>query len=105
MQRVYEKHRENGLEIMAVAVDDLPGTRQDDGRVEGLVSDFVDRLGVTFPVVLDPSGNTERLFDTEYLPTTVLIDREGRIRAKEVGGREWDEAPYLDMVESLLEEH
>lgn len=104
MQRVYEKHRENGLEIVAVAVDDLPGTRQDDGRVEGLVSDFVDRLGVTFPVVLDPSGNTERLFDTEYLPTTVLIDREGRIRAKEVGGREWDEAPYLDMVESLLEE-
>lgn len=104
MQRVYEKHRENGLEILAVAVDDYPGTRQADGRIEGLVSDFVDRLGVTFPVVLDPSGDTERLFDTEYLPTTILIDREGRVRGTEVGGREWDQEPYLDMVESLLEE-
>lgn len=104
MQRVYEQHRESGLEILAVAVDDFPGTREDDGRVVGLVSDFVDRLGVTFPIVLDPSGDTERLFDTEYLPTTILIDRQGRIRAREVGGREWDQEPYIDMVLSLLEE-
>lgn len=104
MQKVYEKHRGKGFEIVAVAVDDEPGTRQPDGRVVGLVSEFVDRLGITFPVVLDPTGNTERLFGTEYLPTTILIDREGRIRAREVGGRFWDQEPFIDMVESLLEE-
>lgn len=104
LQWVYREHREEGLEIVAVAVDDVPGVRRPDGRVEGLVSDFVARLGLTFPVVLDPTGGTERRFDTEYLPTTVLIDRQGRIRAKEVGARAWHEAPYIDMVESLLEE-
>lgn len=104
MQRVYEKHREDGLEIVAVAVDDEPGIRQPDGRIEGLVSDFVDRLGLTFPVVVDPTGETERRFGTDYLPTTYLIDREGRIRVTEVGGRFWDEEPFIDMVISLLEE-
>jgi thiol-disulfide isomerase/thioredoxin len=104
LQRVYEEHGEDGLEIVAVAVDDRPGTPQPDGSVEGLVSEFVERLGLTFPVALDPTGGTERAFDTEYLPTTVLIDRTGRIRATEVGGRFWDEAPYIDMIESLLEE-
>lgn len=104
MQRIYEEHRERGLEILAVAVDDEPGVRQPDGRIEGLVSEFVDRFGLTFPVVVDPTGETERRFDTQYLPTTFLIDREGRIRAREVGGRFWDQAPYIDMVESLLEE-
>lgn len=104
MQRIYEQHRDEGLEILAVAVDDEPGVRQPDGRIEGLVSDFVERLGLTFPVVIDPTGETERRFHAEYLPTTFLIDRQGRVRVREVGGRFWDQEPYIDMVQSLLEE-
>lgn len=104
LQRVYDRYRDEGLEILAVAVDDLPGERQEDGRIEGLVSQFVDQYGLTFPVVVDPTGGTERRFGTEYLPTTVLIDRNGRIQATEVGGREWDEPPYLNMIETLMEE-
>lgn len=104
LQRVYERFGEEGLEILAVAVDDLPGERQPDGRIEGLVSRFVDEYGLTFPVVIDPTGRTERRFGTEFLPTTVLIDRNGRIRATEVGGRAWDEPPYLNMIQALMEE-
>jgi thiol-disulfide isomerase/thioredoxin len=104
LQRVYEAHRNDGLEILAVAVDDRPGTRQADGRIEGVVSQFVEELGLTFPVALDPTGDTERRLGTDYLPTTFLIDRDGRIRAREVGGRFWDREPYVDMVDSLLEE-
>ena len=104
LQRVYERFGEEGLEILAVAVDDLPGERQPDGRIEGLVSRFVDEYGLTFPVMIDPTGRTEQRFGTEFLPTTVLIDREGRIRVTEVGGRAWDEPPYLNMIQALMEE-
>lgn len=104
IQAVYDRYGDSGLEVVAVAVDDEPGVRQGDGRVEGVVSEFVDRLGLTFPVVLDPTGDTERRFGTEYLPSTFLIDREGRIRLREIGGRYWDQEPYIDMVESLLRE-
>lgn len=104
LQRVYERFRDEGLEILAVAVDDEPGVRGPDGRIEGPVSRFVEEYGLTFPVAVDPTGDTERRFGTEYLPTTVLIDREGRIRATEIGGREWDQEPYVGMIESLMEE-
>lgn len=104
LQRVYERYRERGLEVVAVAVDDQPGERQPDGRIVGLVSQFVEEHGLTFTVAVDPTGETERQFATEFLPTTVLVDRAGRIRAKEVGARDWDEPPYLDMIEALVKE-
>lgn len=104
MQRVYEAYADRGLEILAVAVDHRPGERQADGRVVGVVSEFVDRFGLTFPVALDPTGGTERLLEVNYLPTTFLIDRQGRIRAREVGGRYWDAETHIEMIESLLGE-
>lgn len=104
MQRVYEAYADDGLVILAVAVDALPGERQADGRIVGVVSEFVDRFGLTFDVALDPTGGTERLLGVNYLPTTFLIDRDGRIRVREVGGRYWDGAPYVEMIESLLGE-
>lgn len=105
MQRVYETYRGRGLEILAVAVDDRPGVRAPDGRVVGVVSEFADRFGLTFPVALDPTGATERLLGVNALPTTFLIGREGKIRVREVGGRYWDREPYVDMIESLLAEN
>lgn len=104
MQRVYERYRDQGLEILAVALDVQPGMRQPDGSVEGVVSAFVERLGLTFPVLLDPRGATERLYAVDALPTTFLIDRDGRIRVREVGGRFWDREPHVDMIRALLEE-
>lgn len=104
IQRVYDELRDEGFEVVAVAVDDRPGVRQEDGTIRGLVSDFVERHGLTFPVVVDPTGGTERLYGVAGLPTTFLIDRTGRIRVREVGGRYWDRPPQVDAIRSLLEE-
>ncbi len=104
LERVYRKYRGRGLRVVSVAVDDHPGERQPDGRVVGAVSRFMERYGLTFPVALDPTGGTEASFETEYLPTTVLIDRDGVIRSKEVGAHAWDQTPYVDRIETMLEE-
>lgn len=104
MQRVYEAYADEGLAIVAVAVDARPGTTGPDGRIVGVVSEFADRFGLTFDVAVDPTGGTERLLGVNSLPTTFLIDREGRIRIREVGGRYWDRGTYVEMIESLLRE-
>lgn len=104
MQDVYEQKRDRGLEIVAVAVDDRPGTRHPDGSIQGIVSEFVEQYGLTFPIVVDPTGGTERLYGVSGLPTTFLIDREGRIRARHVGGKYWNREPYINMIDMLLEE-
>ena len=104
LQRAYEEYRDDGLEILAVALDENPGERAEDGTINGIVSRFVDDLGLTFPVAVDPAGRAERVLGTSYLPTTVLVDRQGRIRGREVGGHYWDQEPYVDMIETLLRE-
>lgn len=104
IQAAYERYRDQGFEVLAVAVDQNPGSPRPDGGVDGPVSDFVDRFGLTFPVLLDPTGGTERLYGVDGLPTTFLIDREGKVRVRELGGRFWDSEPYSTMIEALLEE-
>jgi peroxiredoxin len=42
-----------------------------------LVLDFVEELGVTFPIVLDEEGKTVETYRVLGLPTTVFIDRNG----------------------------
>jgi peroxiredoxin len=45
------------------------------------VAAFAQREGITFPLLLDPEGRViEKLFDVRYLPTSMIIDREGNIR-------------------------
>lgn len=101
LERLYQIHRDRGLQILAVSVDDPVGGR----TVRDMVSEFVDEYELTFPVFLDPGGRrVELVYGVPALPTTFLIDRDGRIRQRLVGGAEWDRSPYSDMVEQLLEE-
>ena len=45
------------------------------------VTAFAQREGIAFPLLLDPDGRViEKLFDVRYLPTSMIIDREGNIR-------------------------
>jgi thioredoxin-related protein len=41
--------------------------------------------GVDFPVALDTRGDVQQLYNVRGLPTTVFIDREGRIVDRWVG--------------------
>ncbi|MBX3246962.1 MAG: TlpA family protein disulfide reductase [Myxococcales bacterium] len=42
-------------------------------------------FGADFPSLHDPSGELQRLFDVQALPTLVVIDAEGRVRHRSVG--------------------
>jgi peroxiredoxin len=54
----------------------------------GLVAAFVKQHGINYPVVIDPDGRvTEGSFGVRSLPTTLIIDREGKVRDLWTGGR------------------
>jgi len=45
------------------------------------VTAFAQREGIAFPLLLDPDGRViEKLFEVRYLPTSMIIDRDGNIR-------------------------
>jgi cytochrome c biogenesis protein CcmG/thiol:disulfide interchange protein DsbE len=49
------------------------------------VQAFVDELGLSFNVLLDPNSEIQRLYSVRGYPTSFLIDPEGVIRAQHIG--------------------
>jgi peroxiredoxin len=55
------------------------------GDPEQSVKKFMRDYKVNFPVVLDPDLYASMLFGAEYLPTNILIDRNGNAQALKIG--------------------
>lgn len=77
LQAFYNKHKEEGLIIIAV----------NDGDPKADVLQFVKDYELTFPVWLDPTYiATEQAFKTLNLPSSFVIDRNGTVQLMWVGG-------------------
>jgi thiol-disulfide isomerase/thioredoxin len=85
LESYYEKHAAQGFTIIAVEA----------GSAREAVLPFVNSLGLTFQVWLDPNGAALRAFENSSLPNSYVIDRSGAIR------RAW--AGRIDMA--MLEEY
>jgi peroxiredoxin len=104
LQRLHEALGEHGLSIVAVSVDAPPSLGTAMGVFSGDVRAFAERFGLTFTVLHDPGGRIQSRYQVNGLPTTFLIDREGRVRRKVMGAAEWDEPRFADEIRALLEE-
>ena len=51
----------------------------DAGDPADMVSDFVARYGMDFPVWIDPNSSALNSFRNNYLPSSYLIDRQGQV--------------------------
>lgn len=56
----------------------------------------------TFPVVLDTRGRAMQAWNVAGLPTTFLVDKQGRIVASAIGGREFDHPELIRAIRELL---
>ena len=102
MERLYQEIGEDGFEIMAVSIDAALGQFDQAGRPGGDIEVFADSLGLTFPMLHDPSGGIERLYRTTGVPETFLIGRDGIIYKKVAGGTEWDAPEHKELIQRLL---
>jgi peroxiredoxin len=70
MERVFRERRDRGFQVVAISTDR-------GGEAE--VRPFLEERGITFPVALD-RGEGLAFGGVRTLPTSFLIDRQGRIR-------------------------
>ena len=49
------------------------------------VARFVQQYGLTFPILLDTSGDVTQAFGVQSLPTTFFVDGEGKVAAFNMG--------------------
>jgi thiol-disulfide isomerase/thioredoxin len=75
MEDYYRAHKGRGFAIVAYSTD----------KTQQEVDDFMAREGYTFPAPLAPPGVAEAFGGVDRLPTSFVIDRQGRIRHKVSG--------------------
>jgi cytochrome c biogenesis protein CcmG, thiol:disulfide interchange protein DsbE len=92
MERVYESRRDRGFRMVSISTD---------RGGETVVRPFLESRGITFPVALD-RGAGQAFGGVRSLPTSYLIDREGRIRHVVRGY--WAEPALRRAVDRLLNE-
>lgn len=104
LQETFERYRDQGVRFVGVAIRDA----EIDTR------GFVDKYGITYPVVHDPRESFARPVGVLGLPETYFIDTEWRFAGESSGdqiaerqGTVWfgpiNEAELVRNIESLLE--
>ncbi len=92
MQELYRSLGGTDFEIVAV---DLQEEKAE-------VQRFVKENGLTFPVLLDTTGQAGTTYSVRNIPTTYLIDRKGNLIARLIGGAEWNSPELLALFKELL---
>ncbi len=95
MQRLWERYRKQGFVIVAIAAD--RGDRKP-------VVSFVNKLALSYPVLLDPEGGVRKRYEVVGLPMSYLIGRDGKISGRVIGVREWDSLEAEAVINALLTE-
>lgn len=69
----------------------------------GVVTEFYDEIGIKhLAKYIDESGKAARQLNAVGLPTTLLIDREGREIGRHVGPAEWDTPEMVALIQQQV---
>jgi len=96
LQSLWEEFQGQGVEFVGLDTRDAvaPATA------------FVERYGITYPNIIDTSGEIQLLFgDTlppQAIPSTLLVDQQGRVAGRVLG--KVSEAGLRALVDALLDE-
>ncbi|MBF0328844.1 MAG: TlpA family protein disulfide reductase [Nitrospirae bacterium] len=75
LDRVYKKHVQKNIVILAINV----------GQTKEIAEDYARKLELSYPVLLDQSSKIAKSYGVVGLPTTIIIDRDGRLKKKIIG--------------------
>lgn len=93
MQRYYEAYaKKHHVEVVAV---NLAAREQSDARV----ATFIKQYQLTMPIPLDTAGDVEQRYRILTIPTTYIIDANGRVQYEIQGAM--NEEMLIDYVERL----
>jgi peroxiredoxin len=91
MERLWRGHRGQGFLMVGVSLDSNPK----------VVPPFVAEHKLTFPIALDSKMEVANTYGVRALPTSFIVDREGRMTALALGPRPWDNDAAHSLVEGL----
>ena len=94
MEKLHLKLKDKDFALVSVSIQDSALQ----------VKRFFLQNKLTFTALLDLSGKTVPGFGIRAIPTTLILDKTGRIVGRAMGAREWDSRESIAMFEQLIKE-
>ena len=94
LESIYKKYNKMGFTMLGVNVE--PDSNA--------ANDWLKATPVSFPILYDRDSKVSKLYDVAGMPSTVIIDRSGKLRVLHRGYKPGDENEYLDSIRSLIRE-
>ena len=68
------------------------------------ILEFMKKVKVDFPVLLDPDGNFAKRWNVITYPSTFVIDKNGNIKFGVNAAIEWDSPEFIKKIKTLLQQ-
>ena len=94
LESIYKKYNKMGFTMIGVNVE--PDSNA--------ANDWLKATPVSFPILYDRDSKVSKLYDVAGMPSTVIIDRSGKLRVLHRGYKPGDENEYLDSIRTLIRE-
>ena len=94
LEVLYKKYSDLGFTLLAVNVE------EDSSKGDDLLRD----IPVTFPVLYDNTNKVTKLYKVVAMPSTIIIDRDGKMRYLHRGYLPGYEEEYKKQVSELIRE-
>ncbi len=91
MNKAWQALRDNNVVMLAINF----------GESKQAVADFVKTIPIDFPVLLDETNTASSDWNVTAMPTTVVVDQQGKIVERILGPREWDSPKMIDAILSI----
>lgn len=94
LEAFYNKYQDLGVSVWGINVEQ----ENQAGR------DFLADLNLTFPILFDATNTISKTYDVEAMPTTVIVDRDGKVRYVFKGYKPGYEKKYASAIKKLIRE-
>ena len=91
MNTAWEALEGAGVGMLAINVGDAPEA----------IETFLERVPIDFPIALGDGASTLPDWDATVLPTTLIVDANGRVVFEALGPRDWDDPGLIARLAAL----
>ncbi len=94
LERMHQRYQDAGFAVLGVNVE----------GEERPARTLAQQTGVTFPILIDVGQQVSERYDLGAMPSSVVVDRDGKVRYVHLGYKPGDEAKYLEVIQRLIRE-
>ena len=94
LEKMYKRYKKLGFVILGI------NTEQDASKANAYLRD----IKVSFPILYDNTSKVSKQYNNRAMPTTIMIDRNGKMRFMHEGYKPGYEKDYKKQIKKLIRE-